>query len=47
LFKDDNEISVIFNRQKHSNTMFLAWFEANKIYVEGQNLTYAKFSTKE
>jgi len=27
--------------------MFLAWFEANKIYVEGQNLTYAKFSTKE
>jgi len=26
--------------------MFLAWFEANKRFEEGMNLTYAEFPTK-
>ena len=26
--------------------MFLAWFEANKIYTEGKELTYSKFPSK-
>ncbi|KAG5035020.1 hypothetical protein JHK87_009930 [Glycine soja] len=26
--------------------MFIAWFEANKMYEEGKNLTYAKFPTR-
>jgi len=26
--------------------MFLGWFDANKKYVDGRNLTYAEFPTK-
>jgi len=46
LFKDDHDINIIFNIYEKSNTIFLALFEANKIYVEGQNLTYFEFPTK-
>jgi len=41
-----NEIDDILKKNKDKNTMFFAWFEANKIYVEGKNLTYAEFTTK-
>jgi len=46
LFKDNDDINVIFNRYENSNTMFLSWFKANKIYAKGQNLTCSKFSIK-
>jgi len=41
LFKDDDDINVVFNRYENANTMFLAWFEANKVYEEGKELTYS------
>ena len=48
LFKDDDDddINVVFNIYENANTMFLAWFEANKIYTEGKELTYFEFSSK-
>jgi len=46
LFKDDDEIDGILKNNENKNTMFLAWFEANKKYVEGRTLAYADFPTK-
>jgi len=46
LFKDDDDINVVFNRYENGNTMFLAWFEVNKIYIEGKQLTYYEFPSK-
>jgi len=46
LFKDDDGINVVFNRYDNANTMFLAWFEANKIYTEEKDLTYFEFPSK-
>ncbi|XP_027903668.1 uncharacterized protein LOC114163562 [Vigna unguiculata] len=46
LFKDDDDINVVFNRYENANTMFLAWFEANKVYEEGKQLTYSEFPSK-
>jgi len=30
LFKDDDLIDDVLHRNENMNTMFLAWFEANK-----------------
>jgi len=46
LFKDDDDINVVFNRYENTNTMFLAWFEANKVYTQGKELTYFEFPSK-
>jgi len=46
LFKDDDRIDDVLHRNENMNTMFLAWFEANKKFEEGTNLTYAEFPTK-
>jgi len=46
LFKDDDDINVVFNRYENVNTMFLAWFHANTIYTEGKELTYSEFPSK-
>jgi len=46
LFKDDDDINVVFNRYEKANTMFLACFKANKIYTEGKELTYSEFPSK-
>ena len=46
LFKDDDRIDDVLHRNENMNTMFLAWFEANKKFEEGRNLTYAEFPTK-
>lgn len=46
MFKDGEKIKNVVNRSELLGTMFLAWFEANKIYSEGRNLTYAEFPTK-
>jgi len=46
LFKDDDDINVVFNRYENANTIFLAWFEANKVYTQGKELTYSEFPSK-
>ena len=46
LFKDDDRIDDVLHRNENMNTMFLAWFEANKKFEEGRNLTDAEFPTK-
>ena len=46
LFKDDVRIDDVLERNENMNTMFLAWFEANKKFEEGKNLIYAEFPTK-
>ena len=45
LFKDHNGIDNVLRLNKDKKTIFLAWMEANKIYVEGRNLTYIEFPT--
>jgi len=32
LFKENDEIDEIFNKNEHKRTMSLAWFEENKTY---------------
>jgi len=46
LFKDDDEIDDTLKKNEDKNTMYLAWFEANKKYGEGRTLTYVEFPTK-
>jgi len=46
LFKDNEEIDEILNTNEHKRIMFLAWFEANKIYLEGQHLTYYEYPSQ-
>ena len=46
LFKDDDRIDDVLERNENMNTILLAWFEANKKFEEGRNLTYAEFPTK-
>ena len=38
--------NVVFNRYENANIMFLAWFEANKIYTKGKDLTSSEFPSK-
>jgi len=45
-FKDDDQIDLIFKNCQNVNTMFLAWFEGNKIYDKGRNLTYYEIPSK-
>ena len=42
-FKDNEDIDEILNFNEHKRTMFLAWFEANKIYPLGKKLTYCEY----
>jgi len=46
LFKDYDDINVIFNNCENSNTIFLGWFEANRIYTKAKDLTYGEFPSK-
>lgn len=45
-FNDHDEIEEVINRSEGLDTMFLAWFDANKIYPEGRDLTYSEFPTR-
>ena len=42
-FKDNEDIDEILHTNEHKRAMFLAWFEANKMYPEGKNLTYSEY----
>ncbi|CAJ2679218.1 unnamed protein product [Trifolium pratense] len=38
-----HDMNSIVNYNEGKSTMFLAWFEANRVYEEGRDLTYAEF----
>lgn len=43
IFSDDDPIDVVANKPGVKESMFLSWFEMNKIYPEARDLTYAEF----
>lgn len=45
-FNDHDEIEKVVKKSEGLDTMFLAWFDANKIYTDGRGLTYAEFPTR-
>ncbi|XP_070037708.1 uncharacterized protein [Nicotiana tomentosiformis] len=46
IFSDDDPIDNVANKSTVKESMFLGWFEANKLYLEARNLTYAEFPLK-
>ncbi|CAK8572445.1 unnamed protein product [Lathyrus sativus] len=46
VFSDDASIEQVINKPYIGSTKILAWMDANKKYVEAQNLTYNEFPTK-
>ncbi|KAH7533321.1 hypothetical protein FEM48_Zijuj04G0118400 [Ziziphus jujuba var. spinosa] len=46
VFLDTNSIDSIMKRNTVSKSMFSAWMDANKKYVEARELTYAEFPTR-
>lgn len=45
-FDEDEPIESILNKKTVNQSMFLAWFVANRKYPEARELTYAEFPTK-
>ena len=45
-FYEDEPIESILNKKTVNQSMFLAWFIANRKYAEARELTYAEFPTK-
>ncbi|XP_056860135.1 uncharacterized protein LOC108835628 [Raphanus sativus] len=45
-FDEDEPIESILNKKTVNQSMFLAWFIANRKYPEARELTYAEFPTK-
>ncbi|CAJ2662661.1 unnamed protein product [Trifolium pratense] len=43
LYEGSHDMNSIVNYNEGKSTMFLAWFEANRVYEEGRDLTYAEF----
>ncbi|CAJ2637132.1 unnamed protein product [Trifolium pratense] len=46
LFEESDDIDSVVMRNEDRNTMFLAWFDANRRYPEGRDLTYVEFPSK-
>jgi hypothetical protein len=46
LYDGDRDIEDIVRYNEEASTTFLAWFETNRRYVGGRNLTYAEFPTR-
>ncbi|KAF7841212.1 uncharacterized protein G2W53_003510 [Senna tora] len=46
VFRDDEPIDSVVQRNSHRISMFLAWFEANKKYPEAKLLTYSDFPSQ-
>lgn len=46
IFSNDDPIDDVSNRSSVRESMFLSWFEANKIFPEARELTYAEFPLK-
>lgn len=45
-FKGDDEVETILNRHGLDNSMFLAWFELNKVSSIARELAYVDIPTK-
>ncbi|XP_057456739.1 uncharacterized protein LOC130747739 isoform X2 [Lotus japonicus] len=45
-FNDDDDIGSVLSKATVKESMFTSWLNANKIYHEGRNLTYAQFVSK-
>ncbi|XP_048623621.1 uncharacterized protein LOC106398612 [Brassica napus] len=45
-FDEDEPIESILNKKTVNQSIFLAWFIANRKYAEARELTYAEFPTK-
>ena len=43
VYNEDDPVEEILNRISVGKSKFVAWMEANKIYPEAKNLTYADF----
>jgi hypothetical protein len=43
VFKDSSDLTSVLMRNRHKDTMFLVWMEANKRYSQGRHLTYGQF----
>ncbi|XP_058729905.1 uncharacterized protein LOC131601957 [Vicia villosa] len=46
MFSESNSVESVLNRSEEIDTMFLAWFEANKKFPDGRDLTYGEFPTR-
>lgn len=46
VYNEDDPADEILKRMTVGQTKFLAWMDANKIYPEARDLTYADFPTK-
>ncbi|XP_019189145.1 PREDICTED: uncharacterized protein LOC109183496 [Ipomoea nil] len=46
IFHDDDLVDDVVNQPTVAQSMFTAWFEANKKYAEGRQLTYSQMPTK-
>ncbi|KAL0385787.1 UNVERIFIED_CONTAM: hypothetical protein Sradi_2973000 [Sesamum radiatum] len=45
VFREDDHLYNIVNRERIHHTMLTKWFEANKKYMEARSLLYVKFPT--
>ena len=45
-YEDNANLDEVMKKASINQSMFLAWFEANKIYPEARGLTYVEFPTK-
>lgn len=46
VFNDDQHLQSVLDKPSAQNTMFLAWFEANKKYPEARQMKYVDFPQK-
>ncbi|CAH9113009.1 unnamed protein product, partial [Cuscuta epithymum] len=45
-FSDNDNLESVLTRKTVKESMFTSWMQANKIYPEGKDLTYAKFVSR-
>ena len=45
-YEDNSNLDEVIRKASINQSMFLAWFEANKIYHKAKSLTYVEFPTK-
>ena len=43
VFNDDDTIDNVMSKPFNERSMFMAWMECNKQYVDAQNLLYSEF----
>jgi hypothetical protein len=46
MFEENDDIRSVVMRNEDRMTMFLAWFDANRRYPEGRDLTYVEFPSR-